>query len=119
MMTNSLKIFHKILLTGLIAVLCLVFLENFFDRRIAYKAVKHFIYTTKSTPANGVAIAATSATEDGNNELSEAAAVVLWWTPFIDEMEYTKNCGNSVCFFTGKRKYIHHEKLKVSTFLYN
>lgn len=120
MKINSLKIFHKILISGLIVVLCFVFLESCFDRRITYRAVKGFIYTTKSTASiqrNRNGGAATLATDDnnGNNEveISEATAVVLWWTPFIDEMEYTKNCGNSVCFFTGNRKYFHHEKLKV------
>lgn len=50
---------------------------------------------------------------DENSQLAEAAAIVLWWTPFIYESEYTKNCGGSVCFFTGNQSYLKHEKLKV------
>lgn len=49
-----------------------------------------------------------------NHELGEAAAIMVWWTPFIGEMEYTKSCGDSVCFFTGKREYLRHQKAKVS-----
>lgn len=54
-------------------------------------------------------------TFDDNSQLAEAAAIVLWWTPFIYESEYTKNCGGSVCFFTGNQSYLKHEKLKVGT----
>lgn len=117
MITNSLKVFHRTLLSGLVVILCLLFLENLFNRQNAYKAMRRFIYTTGPMKQyHNVSRASTipAATEEGTNEISEAAAVVLWWTPFIDEMEYTKNCGNSVCFFTGKRKYFQHEKLKVS-----
>lgn len=53
-----------------------------------------------------------------NSEMSEASAIMLWWTPFIGEMEYTKDCGNAVCFFTGNHHYIGHEKLKDDEILY-
>lgn len=96
----------------------MVFLENIFNRQIAYGTVKPFIHPKKSSVrSNGVEsanVGGGATTDDGSNELAEASAVVLWWTPFIDEMEYTKNCGDSVCFFTGKRKYLGHDKLKVS-----
>lgn len=49
-----------------------------------------------------------------DTETSDASAILLWWTPFINDLEYTKNCGNSACFFTGNRKYFNHEKLKVN-----
>lgn len=50
-----------------------------------------------------------------NSQLAEATAIILWWTPFIYESEYTKNCGGSVCFFTGNHAYLKHEKLKVGS----
>lgn len=54
-------------------------------------------------------------TFDDNSQLAEAAAIILWWTPFIYESEYMKNCGGSVCFFTGNQSYLKHEKLKVGS----
>lgn len=83
--------------------------------------MKRFIHksvpTTQYINNNSRISTISTATEEGTNQLSEATAVVLWWTPFIDEMEYTKNCGNFVCFFTGKHKYFQHEKLKVKHLL--
>lgn len=112
MFLNSIKFFHKFTIYGLIIVLCLIYVENFYSRRfnnnklfvldksdikqIEHEKTTHFVSTT-----DGI-------------ESAEAQAIVLWWTPFIDEMEYTKNCGgNSVCFFTGNRDYLHHKKMKV------
>lgn len=52
-------------------------------------------------------------TED-DSEVSEVSVIVLWWTSFIDGLEYTKNCGNHICRFTGNRKYLNHAKTKVN-----
>lgn len=53
-------------------------------------------------------------TFDDSSQL-DATGIILWWTPFIYESEYTKNCGGSVCFFTGNQSYFKHEKLKVES----
>lgn len=119
---SSIKVFHKILISGLVVVLCLVFLENFYNHKITYGDEKRLIHAAAghkvSTGESGGSVLTAAGghlpatVDDGNHEVAEAAAIVLWWTPFIDEMEYTKNCGNSVCFFTGNRQYFDHEKLK-------
>lgn len=118
--------FQKCLLTALAIVLCLIVIENCLNKFILNYTTgqKKSILRETSIVAveqqqafdsninnnNDVAVAISS-TDD--SQMSEAAVILLWWTPFIGEMEYTKNCGNSVCFFTGNRKYINHEKLKV------
>lgn len=119
MFMNSLNLFHKILICGLVVVLCLIFLDSIYNRQDGIRSKKRLVATANeiAKPRNRNSGAFLS-TDDGNNEIAEAAAVILWWTPFIDEMEYTKNCGNSVCFFTGKHKYINHEKLKVMNLLF-
>lgn len=111
MFANSFKVFHKFIIYGLVIVLCLIYIENLYSKQLndnlvlRNKSDIRKIENEKTTH--------TVSTTDGI-ESAEAQAIVLWWTPFIDEMEYTKNCGtNSVCFFTGNRDYIHHKKLKV------
>lgn len=51
---------------------------------------------------------------EDDSEVSEVSVIVLWWTSFIDGLEYTKNCGNHICRFTGNRKYLNHAKTKVT-----
>lgn len=53
-----------------------------------------------------------------DSEVSEVSIIVLWWTSFIDGLEYTKNCGNHICRFTGDRKYLKHDKTKVNICYY-
>lgn len=53
-----------------------------------------------------------------DSEVSEVSIIVLWWTSFIDGLEYTKNCGNHICRFTGDRKYLNHDKTKVNICYY-
>ena len=107
---NSLKLIRRVLFGGLAVVLCLVLLENAVSRyRTRFSERKfHFStgHVTVNEPAHTAPIEETLETE--------ASAVMLWWTPFIGEMEYTKNCGNAVCFFSGNDKYLRHPKLKVS-----
>lgn len=112
MFAYSFKFLHKFIIYGLLIVLCLIYIENLYSKQLynniflRNKSDIRKIDNEKTTHA--------VSTTDGI-ESAEAQAIVLWWTPFIDEMEYTKNCGgNSVCFFTGNRDYIHHKKLKVS-----
>lgn len=116
MFINSAKLFQKCILIIFAVIVCLIVLQNLLNifwfssvqtnKKPVYSALK-IIEKSKIIIENTI-----STTE--NNELSEASAILLWWTPFISEMEYTKNCGNSVCFFTGKREYLHHSKTKVN-----
>lgn len=112
MFLNSLKFVPKCIICGLFCILCLIYYASLYSQD-TIKTSDHSI-RIKHEIATSVPVSTTDAFES-----SEAQAIILWWTPFIDEMEYTKNCGasSSVCFFTGKRNYLHHEKLTVSVFL--
>lgn len=50
-----------------------------------------------------------------DTEISDVSTIVLWWTPFLDDMAYTKTCGNVTCRFTGDRDYLNHAKTKVNS----
>lgn len=122
MFLNSIKVFHRFLIGGLLVILCIVFMDSFVGHQSGLKTkkiVSKSIFHNKLSEIENVAAQKliSSETEEsrGDSEISEASAIVLWWTPFIDELEYTKNCGNSVCYFTGNQKYFNHEKLKVIT----
>ncbi|KAK7501022.1 hypothetical protein BaRGS_00007902 [Batillaria attramentaria] len=53
--------------------------------------------------------------EEARNEPIHAP-VILWWTGFTGEPGAYKTCGSVECFFTIKRKYKNHPKLKVFMF---
>jgi len=38
----------------------------------------------------------------------------MWWTPFIGDIDYKRQCGNIECLFTENRKYLDNRNLKVS-----
>lgn len=122
------KVFQKCILVALALVLCLIVMDSFLNKFIFTNSNGEKVSTvaSKSQIVIDVAVDTINSNNNANNndvavamsstddsQISEAAAILLWWTPFIGEMEYTKNCGNSVCFFTGNHKYITHEKLKV------
>lgn len=134
MFLNSLKLFQKLTLVALVVFLFLIIFENFYsqyfdsqrneiemnvDHVTSSNLVANKLIAVRSTPQNTI-VQKVENDNSGNiqttvddSQSTEATAIVLWWTPFIDELEYTKNCGDSVCFFTGNRNYLKHEKLKV------
>lgn len=97
---SSKKVLHKIALFALVAFLCLfIIFENFYNK---FSELKIDV----SQPIQSY--------EVDDSEANEVDVIVLWWTPFIGELQYTKNCGDSICRFTGNRKYFNHAKMKVN-----
>ncbi|KAG4075099.1 hypothetical protein HA402_013494 [Bradysia odoriphaga] len=42
--------------------------------------------------------------------------IIVWWTPFIGNVEYSRTCGNTRCLFTENRHLVDHSKLKAILF---
>lgn len=132
------KLFQKLSFVALVIFILLIIFEIFFsqfsdneikEKPIALKLKENIVIKHVQTQQSSTSIVHKNESIDNNNmsinnrnniqttiddsQITEAAAIVLWWTPFIGELEYTKNCGDSVCFFSGNRNYVKHEKLKV------
>lgn len=39
--------------------------------------------------------------------------IIIWWTPFLGNIEYSRTCGSTRCLFTENRYLLDHSKLKV------
>lgn len=130
MFVNLTKFLQRLTAFSLVLFLFLIIFGSIYNQNNDHD-VKHHVTKIISVPKKLIATSNTriesipSADTDNNgnvqptfddsSQLAEAAAIVLWWTPFIYESEYTKNCGGSVCFFTGNQSYFKHEKLKVGS----
>lgn len=131
MYLNLSKILQKFLIIALVSLAFLIIFEDLYSylyesrdqtkvnpvkhesiaQKLASSFQKSFLSTVPVRKEEFINANTPITTDDG--QMTEASAIVLWWTPFIGELEYTKNCGDSVCFFTADRKYFKHEKLKV------
>lgn len=121
MYLNTLKVLQKVTLIALGILLGLIVIENLQFQFKNYKTgeenvakMKQEINSVTAKQLQKSKSEENSQTTAEDSRLAEATAIALWWTPFIGEMEYTKDCGDSVCFFTGNHKYFTHEKLKVT-----
>lgn len=141
MFVNLTKLLQKMTAFLLVLFLFLIIFGSIYNQN-SEPEVKHHVTKIISVPKQLIAIPNTriasvrtadthntgntqSTFDDSSSQSAEAAAIILWWTPFIYESEYTKNCGSSVCFFTGNQSYLKHQKLKVGShkipfpFIYN
>lgn len=41
--------------------------------------------------------------------------IIIWWTPFLGNIEYTRTCGSTRCLFTENRHLLDHSNFKVSS----
>lgn len=125
---NSMKIQQKFTLIILLILLCLTFLEYFYGDLSGPKIENKSIQNHEASDSNKAKTHSNVEkkivkydklqTVIDDSEMNEVNVIILWWTQFIGELEYTKNCGDSICRFTGNRKYFNHEKLKVSSFYF-
>lgn len=118
MTLNPIKLLQKLILVSLAILLILIVFENVYyqlsgsNKTFSAPSTQAPKLSDNAQNHKSEVINSIQTTVDDSG-LTEATAIMLWWTPFIGELEYTKNCGGSVCFFTGNHKYFGHEKLKV------
>lgn len=65
------------------------------------------------SPLSFVSEVTSSISERRNLQENGKEKIIIWWTPFIGNVEYSRKCGNTRCLFTENRHLLDHSNFKV------